>query len=1055
MEAKNTIAFCTITFSHKGEINFTSALNIPIVFNPVLDETLNTATIKLTDLRQDDYPAIDVSKAFEPFSLVKIGFLDEEGNKQETEIRMVIAQDTCKMQRKDGTPWCSWSHNIQLVEETKQLERESVDVLTFTNPVERKYDSKASVFWLFDNNKSCYRNNFMGVVGKKEGDVDESNLTKYVGWQPPSMPMMINKTNSYTISSNLNTYNNNRTESYNGGNNISFLKLTVITPSNKSTTYEFSIVGGLNNKVYLYEDSYVTIPFNQVGEYKLEFFLRANTGRNDGTGNLHLTDIYYFAYIAVGSEQDQIHNYKISEVLNRTLDLTPTRTASENKKYQFDAAQLEEYSQEEAPEFAFTGHTLFEAMLQISGYKGAFPQMRTDDSGNKIISFRPLWNGVFKTAAELPEPIEEISLSDIEQYCTYLETEVQNLVGLNDSRKATLIEPYADGYKTTRSGAGSEISEDTVIIPTDYNIYQSIALKMGYTNGNIPDDGDITPYVYEQGEYEGLSDTNGAYPNSKAYAIKWVQMGKDYTELAHRLYKVDTLTNAFQRPTISNILYAQTGISDDSSLMTYLAKLVGIKDKDTFAELMFRSEYVPIFNARVKQYKDYFGKFQHDGSIKYNQTAELVDSEMYGEHLKQLIRKIGNAAKRCVYIFDKIDDVPKVGTVVDGYSVYDVQMSIRENEVVATISYVKYAELSQYIGVKNAWKDSDVSTNKCYNRAISYNEFLLFTHDGKKKSTSKAVTANALNKLLEFGNAEPLTCVEATGYYVDGSPLNTVLLPVVSLAMGNSLFFTWKYEDNYSAGYMSEPAPGGATNAISGTKYNRAQKAVKYCDMYGRMETYDFNILRTGPVPDGENIGWLTDAAEEPDYIVDTVARNIGYSLPLKPQEIVTPIKNTVNGEENTAYQAWTGTSFISVKDLLIEKNSSEALTFSVQLHYCADNENFIVGSGLTNFCSLVGGEARETGLFGFNERINIFKRRLAVSNAARLGNVNFTVNSSKRRIEITLPSTINNYVAWAYMGKDKNGNWQIIFGENRDLKGTDFETVLYLLPMHKLEDFI
>lgn len=148
MKFKNKIAYCTITFPHKGEIDFTSALNLPIVFNPVLDETLNTATIKLTDLRKEDYPTIDVSKAFEPFSLIKIGFLDDKGNRQKTELRMVIAHDDTKLKRKDNTPWKSWTHTIQLVEETKQLERESVDVLTFTNPIERNYDTKINANWV-------------------------------------------------------------------------------------------------------------------------------------------------------------------------------------------------------------------------------------------------------------------------------------------------------------------------------------------------------------------------------------------------------------------------------------------------------------------------------------------------------------------------------------------------------------------------------------------------------------------------------------------------------------------------------------------------------------------------------------------------------------------------------------------------------------------------------------------------------------------------------------------------------------------------------------------
>ncbi len=1033
MDFTNKVAYCTITFPHIGEVDFIKDLNLPIIYEPVLDETLDTATIKLTDLRKADYPKIDVSKAFEPFSLVRIGF---EG--QQTEIRMLIAHDDCKLKRKDGGPYKSWSHTVQLVEETKQLERESVDVLTFTNTVERHCSAKGNAPWTFDNVKSGYRKISFGNVGEKYSDVDETEFLKYVGWQPPILPMMIDKTNSYTLNSNLSTYNNNRTDKHDGGHSVRFLKLLVTSPSNKTETYDFAldgwkeengVSGGATDYIQYYNDSHLDISFEKVGEYRIEYYLRAQTDRNDGVG-LRETEVVYSTYIAVGSEDEQIHNYKISEVLDRTLNLTPTRTVGDASKYTFDPVQLAEYDKEESPEFAFTGHTLFEALLMIAQYKGAFPKLKSD-----TISFRTLWNGKTLSETDLPPSIEETNSSDINQYCTYLETEVQNLVGLNNSRMGTVIEPYAGGFKTTRSNGGSEISEDTAVISTHYNIYQNIALNMGYTDGSLM--GDITPFVYEQGEYNSLSDISGAYPNSKAYAIEWSQMGKNYTELAHRIKSsVSSIGQAFTDPSIANIIYAKTGEARDSEIITYLKNLVDIKGNDSFAELMFRSEYIPIFNARIKQYKDYFGDFHHDGSIKYNQTAELVDSEMYGEHLKQLIRKIGNATKRCVYIFKKIDEVPEVGTVIDGYSVYDVQMSIRENEVVATIFYVKYAELSQYIGVKNAWKDSDVSTNKCYNRAISYNEFLLFTHDPHLRGTSMNLSDTALRGLVKFTSANPITCVEATGHYIDGSPLNTVLLPVVSLAVGNSIFFQWGYEDNYSAGCMSEAAPEGATSLLSGTKYNRAQKAVKYCDMYGRMETYDFKLMRSGPVPNGSNIGWQnSDGTIE--YSAEYVARQIGYSLPLKPTELV----------------GWIGEEYISVSDLLVQKNSSEALTFSVQLHYCAEDENFIVGSGLTNFCSLVGGEAQEVALFGFTERINIFNRRFSVDKATRLLSPRFRV--SALRIMITLPDEINDYKAWAFMGKDKNGNWQIIFGENRDLKSSDFETELYLLPMHKLEDFI
>lgn len=136
-----------------------------------------------------------------------------------------------------------------------------------------------------------------------------------------------------------------------------------------------------------------------------------------------------------------------------------------------------------------------------------------------------------------------------------------------------------------------------------------------------------------------------------------------------------------------------------------------------------------------------------------------------------------------------------------------------------------------------------------------------------------------------------------------------------------------------------------------------------------------------------------------------------------------------------------------------MQKNSSEALTFSVQMHYCSDNENFIVGSGLTNFCPLIGGTVEEVALYGFPDRINIFNRRISVANAVQLALPD--IQNEAEKISISLSADINNYQAWAYVGKDKNGNYQIIFGENKDLNGSAFETELYLLPMHKLEDFI
>lgn len=148
--AKNKVNSCIFTFWGGVKVDFTKALAMPITFEKVLDETLNTAQITLTDLRKKDYPAIDVTKAFEQCTEVCIIFADESGNEQKTSIKMLLVNDYCRLQRKDSSPWRSYKHSIQLVEKTKELERLSADTLTFTNPIPRLYDSTATASWTIE-----------------------------------------------------------------------------------------------------------------------------------------------------------------------------------------------------------------------------------------------------------------------------------------------------------------------------------------------------------------------------------------------------------------------------------------------------------------------------------------------------------------------------------------------------------------------------------------------------------------------------------------------------------------------------------------------------------------------------------------------------------------------------------------------------------------------------------------------------------------------------------------------------------------------------------------
>jgi hypothetical protein len=109
----------------------------------VLDETLDSASCVLSDLRPQDYAGVDVSKPFEPFTKVVFSF---EG--QDEEVSMFVSHDDVLTKRKDKT-WKSYTHKLQLIEQTKLLERFPVDTLTFLNPIPRAYDENATAEWTY------------------------------------------------------------------------------------------------------------------------------------------------------------------------------------------------------------------------------------------------------------------------------------------------------------------------------------------------------------------------------------------------------------------------------------------------------------------------------------------------------------------------------------------------------------------------------------------------------------------------------------------------------------------------------------------------------------------------------------------------------------------------------------------------------------------------------------------------------------------------------------------------------------------------------------------
>lgn len=198
------------------------------------------------------------------------------------------------------------------------------------------------------------------------------------------------------------------------------------------------------------------------------------------------------------------------------------------------------------------------------------------------------------------------------------------------------------------------------------------------------------------------------------------------------------------------------------------------------------------------------------------------------------------------------------------------------------------------------------------------------------KNNTEDVLTIRIYELVSY-NVLSASYVDATG----STPLPNIQLPVIASALGNSMVFSWRYEDNYSAGAQINYAKNGELSGYW-------QDNTPYCDYYGKIYYYNFLLQQKGVTP--------TNITEQTD---------IGTALPNAD-----PIL-TSNGYIST----------LEYKPYIIRKDSREVLQVNAQIENVTNRKNMIIGSALASCCPLVRGadENLQPKAYVFDERLNKF----------------------------------------------------------------------------------
>jgi len=642
-----------------------------------------------------------------------------------------------------------------------------------------------------------------------------------------------------------------------------------------------------------------------------------------------------------------LKKWTITDVINRLLDVAEPIRKGERPRFRLNGMRedgtiiTEENKQEGetvgqaalfntiyAPQFSFTRQTLRECLKDIGRVIHGEPrlQAKKDEEGWYFEVKYDLYGGVKQWMWANIRYQNMVTSHAAESFCTHLDSNAENLINTLNRDAGVLREPFMDAFKTVRTeNMYARVTESAMTIETNYPIYSVDKLECRLTpeNSNVTKSMtvDITAYVFEGAEYGRLSSYRDNYPSSRLYALRYRQGQKNIDGLNFKRQRVTEIEETFGDYAIVAILKEVTGLS---------------KLTVKYPLLEFNVTYIPIYNTRIAQSKPYYKDNPRSAGLIFNQQSNLIENKYYGENLKGMVARLGNVEKTITYVFGRKRWIPKAGMKFDDdYYISAVASEILPTYIVCTIALSKdFNRLSQYIGISSVKRYSEISESQAAERNVLLREFIVIG-DLEEEDSDTYIGATFMSDVQQIFNrivlVRPISQVIAWGESYQGNETPVVSLPVISSAFGNSISFSWRYEDNYSAGQTVVPATEGSVTGYFTNGY-------RYTDFYGRIYYYHFGLTR------------------------DAEQTKAGTEFP-------------AGDKEELRNEDCFTTERSGLQPLTLRKDNREALQVSAQVDFVTNRKDLIIGSALAASCGLVSGSNVDLSprLYVFPEKLDKF----------------------------------------------------------------------------------
>lgn len=1025
--------------------NYTDYAIYPLKWGNLLDERLDEAYVTLKFV-----PKTLQDGVFRPLSLVKLiiycepdtyqtglqpdtdgveqQLLENNRLRQFTEKRFLVAKDTVYNNPIGGE---FATHELYIIEETKFLEAFICDTLTFRNALLNRFGADYPAVVSVDEDESTAA--FTACANNGE-------LNYYFNPIPASPQLLVKSL--VTVCAPICEYHNTHAqppvtdsqviaESDRPGALFPQSKIDIEYSDGRAT----QTITDINATALITPSAVTTITYTVLIGSE---FNHPVSPTDPGVPNIVLSGRFTYTLNGVANRKP-LKKWTVTDVVTRCCELAEPLFGKELPRFTLDGvsydsdAKVQSYSADSqaarydkviAPEFSMTKSTLREQLQQVGGFIHAEPRL----VDGKIYFDR--YGGTEMSRISQKQFISETQTQSIDEFCTDLDSTADNLVNRLNYAQGVVIEPYAGGSRSLRTeqiniriDESDGVGETVLSISDVVKIESSVPIE----GGTYSDYRNITSFVYEDDDYNNLSSYDVNVNGSKAYALYWTRNSKNINGL---FFKNENAINpAFSNYAIYNIMLA-CGVKMDT----------GTNKESNYPKIKLRISYIPTYTARVRTNKSLVigGKPR---TLAYNQGANCVETQYYGENLKGVVARLGNVEKTLTYKLTWLTDIPKAGQLFDEHnyiSAVSVEMYATYFKVTIGLSR-DFNRLSQYIGISSEYRQYQVSERAVYNRESVIQEYALITYKNDVYSDSKPIFATEqLVKLFtpSDGSADMLTCATVKTYHGVGT--TQVNLPLISSSFGNTISFRFAFADNYSAGQKSVRVVKDG-NVVYYSEY------VPYTDYYGKFATLDF---------------WLQPELVNP-------LTSIAFNLP-----------------ENTG--GWVYNAAMSTANrgqLRYRKDNAEIPAVNYQLSFVTDDDTIIIGSEIARNCSFVNSSPNRTFyLYRFNKRLPLFDEAVDVTDNAPLSGVTIKlavkqsgdnkwcefVDASGNALSVDISSACE---SWAIVTgsdevseevSDENGNtmtqtvqngYRLVIGQNKHYSANDTLTLPRFVIKCKIYD--